>query len=157
MAELVNFDVLNYDVGAGVLLLEIGVGLVVPLLVVVFPVPSGTRLTVREAISNNGSARGGVASGTGWMDQLLHRIKGLSWPMLLSLRNTFRRKGRLAMTLITLTLGEAIFIGVMSVQQSLLLTLDDALKYWDYDISVGFRGRIGSKRSSGRLCRFQVC
>lgn len=139
MAELVNFDVLNYDVGAGVLLLEIGVGLVVPLLAAVFPVLSGTRLTVREAISNNGSARGGVASGTGWMDQLLHRIKGLSRPMLLSLRNTFRRKGRLAMTLITLTLGGAIFIGVMSVQQSLLLTLDDALKYWDYDISVGFR------------------
>src|SRR3712207_8326038 len=40
--------------------------------------------------------------------RLLERVRGLSRPSLLSLRNTFRRKARLMLTLFTLTLGGAI-------------------------------------------------
>ena len=47
------------------------------------------------------------------------RCACLSRPLLLSLRNTFRRKGRLALTLATLTLAGAIFIGVFSIRSSL--------------------------------------
>jgi len=61
-----------------------------------------------------------------------------SRPLLLSLRNTFRRKGRLALTMATLTLGGAIFIAVFSVRASLIRTLDDALDYWKYDVGVSF-------------------
>ncbi len=63
-------------------------------------------------------------------------MRGLSRPLLLSLRNTFRRKGRLLLTLSTLVLGGAIFIAVLSVHASLLNTLDQALAYWGYDIEV---------------------
>lgn len=59
-------------------------------------------------------------------------------PLLLSLRNTFRRKGRLALTLTTLTLSGAIFIGVFSVRDSLFLTLDDMMQTWHYDVWVTF-------------------
>jgi putative ABC transport system permease protein len=59
-------------------------------------------------------------------------------PLLLSLRNTFRRKGRLALTLTTLVMGGAIFIAVFAVRASLLLTLDDMFKYVDYDVYLGF-------------------
>ena len=38
----------------------------------------------------------------------------MSPPIMLSLRNTFRHKGRLALTLVTLTLGGAIFIAVFA-------------------------------------------
>ncbi len=62
----------------------------------------------------------------------------LSRPLLLSLRNTVRRKGRLALTLATLTLSGAIFIAVFSVRASLIRTLDDALDYWRYDVEVDF-------------------
>ena len=60
-------------------------------------------------------------------------------PTLLSLRNTFRRRGRLALTLATLILGGAIFIGVFCVRDSVLLTLDNMYQYVDYDALVGFR------------------
>jgi putative ABC transport system permease protein len=58
--------------------------------------------------------------------------------MRISLRNTFRRKGRLALTLSTLTLGGAIFVAVLSVHASLLKTLDEALTYWNYEIEISF-------------------
>ena len=64
------------------------------------------------------------------------RVLARSW--LLSLRNTFRSKGRLVLTLITLTLGGAIFISVFSIRASLLSSLDDLLKTWDFDTMIIF-------------------
>lgn len=136
MASLLNFDVQSYGMGPQVLLLEVGVGIVTPLVAALVPVWTGTRITVREAISSYGLGRGHF--GSGWIDGAIARVRGVPRPVLLSLRNTFRRKGRLLLVLITLTLASSIFISVLSVQESLLLTLDDALRYWQYDIRVGF-------------------
>jgi putative ABC transport system permease protein len=100
------------------------------------PVVSGTRVTVREAISTYGLSRGRRKAGL--LDRTLEHVRFLSRPMLLSLRNSFRRRGRLVLTLITLVLGGSIFIGVYSVQASLLRTLDAALAYWQYDSELYF-------------------
>ena len=54
--------------------------------------------------------------------------------MVLSLRNTFRRKARLALTMVTLTLGGAIFIAVFSVRDSLASTLELANRYDNFDV-----------------------
>ncbi len=134
MSRLMNFDVITTGIPPQVLALEIGIGLVVPLLAALYPISRGTRITVREAISEYGLGKGYF--GESWIDRLLERVRGVSRPMLISLRNTFRRKGRLALTLTTLTLASAIFIAVFSVRASLLLTLDDALSYWNYDLSL---------------------
>src|SRR4029079_4626384 len=98
------------------------------------PVLTGTRITVREAISGYGLGKGKF--GKGRIDRLIERVRFMSRPMLLSLRNTFRRKGRLALTLSTLTVAGGIFMAVMSVRASLHLTLDDILAYYDYDVGV---------------------
>ncbi|HRW09606.1 MAG TPA: FtsX-like permease family protein [Caldilineaceae bacterium] len=134
MSGLMNFDVTTVGIPPQVLALEVAIGLVVPLLAALYPIWRGTRITVREAISEYGLGKGHF--GENWLDRFLERIHGLSRPMLISLRNTFRRKGRLLLTLTTLTLASAIFIAVFSVRASLLLTLDDALSYWNYDISL---------------------
>lgn len=136
LASMINFDVANYGVPPQVLLLETAVGLLVPVLAALVPIISGTRITVREAISDYGVGKGRF--GKSWIDRLLERVRGLSRPTLLSLRNTFRRKGRLFLTLTTLTLAGTIFITVFTVRDSLMLTLDDALEYWKYDIEIGF-------------------
>ena len=56
--------------------------------------------------------------------------------MLISLRNTFRRKGRLALTLITLTLGGAIFIATFNVQGSLNSYIGRIGQYFLADVNV---------------------
>jgi putative ABC transport system permease protein len=136
-ASLLNFDIASYRMPSSVLLLEIAVALLVPLLAALWPIVSGARVTVREAISSYGLGTGHF--GQGLIDRWLERVHGLSRPLLLSLRNTFRRKGRLALTLTTLTLAGAIFVAVFSVRASLLQTLDDALAYWNYDVEVNLQ------------------
>lgn len=137
LARLINFDVLDYATPPSVLALEIGAGLVVPLLAALWPVLGGARVTVREAISSYGL--GGGHFGRRRLDQLLERVRVLSRPMLLSLRNTFRRKGRLALTMLTLVLGGATFIGVFSVREGLFRTAEQKIfTFWRHDLIVTF-------------------
>jgi putative ABC transport system permease protein len=132
-AHLVNFDVTGFFAPPGVVALEVAVGLLVPLLAALVPVWRGVRVTVREAVSSTGIAD---VFGRSRLDRALQRVRGLSRPTLLSLRNTFRRKSRLALTLSALTLGGAVFMAVFTVRASLYRTLDDALAYFDYDVQV---------------------
>ncbi len=134
VAGFLNFDVGAYGLPPGILAVEVATGLIVPLAAALYPVLGGTRITVRQAIGNYGLGE----AGRGPLDRLLERVRGLPRPVLLSLRNTFRRKGRLALTLLTLTLAGGMFIGVLSVRDSLLGTLDESFKYWNYDVQVEF-------------------
>jgi len=138
VAFLLNFDILTTTTPPDVLLIEICVGLVVPLLAALAPIINGARMTVREAVTSTGmpveTSRGrGKAE---WDKPPSPFPIPLSRPLLLSLRNTFRRKGRLALTLGTLILASAIFVSVFTVRDSLQGTLQDSLNYWLYDIEV---------------------
>lgn len=136
LAGLINFDVTSYAIPPGVFALEVAVGLLVPLLASLFPIIKGARISVREAVSDFGIQASGA---TGFLDPLLERLRFLSRPMLLSLRNTFRARGRRGLTLLTLTLAGSLFISVFSVRSSLLRTMDHALEFYNYDIYFGFR------------------
>lgn len=130
---LLNFHSDGYGYSLPIFLLQAVIALVLPLLAALYPVAKGTRISVREAISYQGA---GQPYGVGWTDKLLERVKGLPRPFLLSLRNTFRKKDRLIITLFTLSLGGAIVISVFSVYASMRLTLDHSLNYAKYDVRI---------------------
>jgi len=114
---------------------QVAVGLVVPLLAALVPVVGGARITPHQAISNYGL---GAGFGSNWLDRLIGRIRRLPRPLALSLRNTFRRKARVALTLITLVLGGVMFIVVMSVGASMNNTLEVVLDDFGFDVLVVF-------------------
>jgi putative ABC transport system permease protein len=130
---------LNFDVGpqrmppeALALMLVIAVG--VPLGVALFPIWRGTRITIREAITSYGLSGGNF--GRSLIDRIIEKISFLSRPMLISLRNTFRRKGRLLLTLSTLTLAGAVFIAVLNLRASFDALLPKTLGYFLSDVNV---------------------
>jgi putative ABC transport system permease protein len=123
---MINFELPPLSLSPRVVLIQLGVGLLVPVLAALMPILSAVRVTAREAMSDYGI---NPTKKTSRFDRMIERIRGFSRPVLLSLRNTFRRKGRLVLTLTTLVLGGAIFIGVFTVRDSLLLTLDDMFDY----------------------------
>jgi putative ABC transport system permease protein len=113
--------------------LQVAIGLVVPVAGALLPVIGGARMTVRQAISNYGL---NANSQPGWFDGLLEKLHGLPRPLIISVRNTFRRKGRLLLTLSTLTLGGAIFIGVFCVWSAMDLALVKTFGYILSDVNV---------------------
>jgi len=133
-------DLFNVDIGAlrvipAAIAIQVAVGLIVPLLAALVPVVGGSRITAHQAISNYGL---GAGIGSNWLDRLIGAIRRLPRPFALSLRNTFRRKARIALTLTTLVLGGAMFIGVMSVGTSLNRTLEVVLSNFGFDAVVSF-------------------
>ena len=130
---LLNFDVVHALVPPSTIALQAAVALLVPLAAAAIPVWRGSRMTVREAI---GDGSGAERFGHGWMDRALARLRGLSRPTLLSIRNTFRRKIRLALTLAALALGGMVFMTVFTVRDSLYGTLADTVRYFNYEVEI---------------------
>jgi putative ABC transport system permease protein len=136
VASYLNFDLQGFRIPLISIVLELIVALLVPLIAAMVPVLSGSRITIREAFSTYGLNK--PLTTEHWIDRLLSKISFLSRPLIISIRNTFRRKSRLMLTLITLTLGGAIFIGVFNVKASLHQEIDDVMGYFISDVNIGF-------------------
>jgi putative ABC transport system permease protein len=136
IASKMNFNLQGYRIVPLALLLQVMVAIVVPIAAGIIPVNNGSRIKVQAAIHSN--AAGAYNVSTGWLERFGSRVKWLSRPMLISLRNTFRRKRRLALTLLTLTIGGAIFIAVFNVQRSLNDFVAQTGNYFLADITLNF-------------------
>jgi putative ABC transport system permease protein len=143
LAGWFNLDLTDTRTPPHAIALQIVIGLLVPVLASLYPFIANLRITAAEAMSAYQLGRGRF--GAGLIDRLLSGAnlwftrRFLMRPLLLSLRNIFRRKGRLALTLITLTLAGATFVGIFSVRASIDSTMEDLLRMWDFDTMVIFR------------------
>jgi putative ABC transport system permease protein len=133
-ATMLNLDLASFQIPRPVLVAQAGIGLIVPLAATLYAIRAGTRITVREAISDYGLSQEPVGSSR--LDRFLERVQRLPRTFLLAWRNLFRRKGRLVLTLVTLSLSGGLFITVASARASLLYTLDDSFSYRHYDLRV---------------------
>lgn len=141
-AYLLDFNVPEFRISLPILLLQIALAVLVPLGAGLIPILAGCGVTVREAITSYGVS--GSEFGRSRFDRFIvwagaiAGLSGLSAPVALSFRNTFRNKGRLLLTLFTLALAGAVFIAVMNVRTSLQRTVDDIFRYFTGDFQVGF-------------------
>ncbi len=151
IADKMNFSLLGYRIVPLAFTIQIIVGLAVPLLAGFVPVLNGSRITVLRAISGDaalepeGKTAGGHKKESAWEHfqtrvtlSLARRGIHIPRPLLISLRNTFRRRGRLMLTLFTLTMGGAIFIAVFNVRVTLFDYIDSIGKYFKADVTVSF-------------------
>jgi putative ABC transport system permease protein len=141
MAAYLNFNPLPFKAYPSAIIQQAIVALLVPILAALWPVYNSVRITVREAISDYGI--GGNAKPKD--SSVSKRALFIPRPMRLSLRNAFRRKLRLSLTLFSLVLGGAIFIGVYNLWASFDKTIEDIQGYFLADINVSF----------GRYYRFE--
>jgi putative ABC transport system permease protein len=138
LSDFLNFDLRAFRVAPMALIAQVVAALVVPLIAALVPVLSGTRITIRRALSDYGMLE--QKKGRSTIRNARPRASALhaSPAMALSLRNTFRRKGRLLMTLFVLTLGGAIFIAVFNLRVTFDHVLDEFQVYYLADIKLSF-------------------
>jgi putative ABC transport system permease protein len=111
---------------------QIFIALLTPLVVSLIPVLAGARITVREAISTYG-----LSAESGLLERYLARMEKLSRTILLTISNTFRHKGRVVLTQISLVLSGLIFMMVMSVGDSTVHTFTDVVfSILNFDINL---------------------
>jgi putative ABC transport system permease protein len=134
LSVFLNFDIASFAVPAWVFVLAALVGLVVPVLAASRPVLRGVSVSVREALADH-EVRA-PAFGVSAFDRALAGVGGCSRPLLLSIRNSFRRRARLVLTIATLAAAGVFYMSALNVQRSLVRTIDRLLEARKSDLSV---------------------
>lgn len=111
------------------------IALLIPLGAGFVPVNNGAKTSVLEAISNY---RPGGETAANTKNRFSRWIGWISRPILLSFRNTFRKRGRLLLTIFTLTVAGAVFIAVFNVRDSLTSVMENLLQHYMGDVTVNF-------------------
>lgn len=132
----INAEVLDFRIVPLALILQVIIALLIPLIAGFAPVNSGSKINVRRAISNDRPNK--RKSGGRWWKRISAWLRWMSRPILLSLRNTFRRKSRLILTLFTLTIAGAIFIAVFNVRDSMDNFMSQVEQHFQGDITLKF-------------------
>jgi putative ABC transport system permease protein len=134
-ASMLNATLLGGTPPLWIIAAEIAAGILIPLLVALGPIARATRITIHEAFSND---IGRHPFGTRPFDRWLARIQWLPRPLMLSLRTTFHRRGRLILTVATLAAGGAAFIAALNVSAAWNRTLDSDARGRRFDIQAVF-------------------
>jgi putative ABC transport system permease protein len=111
------------------------VAILIPLGAGFVPVNNGAKTSVLEAISNY---RPGGEPSVNAKNPFSRWMDWVSRPLLLSFRNTFRKRGRLLLTIFTLTVAGAVFIAVFNVRDSLTSVMENLLQHYMGDVTVNF-------------------
>lgn len=136
MVTLMGGSLQGFRIVPSAIIVQILIAFFIPLVAGFFPVNKGARINVHQAISNN--RPGSQPTQFGFLNRITGLFRWLSRPILLSIRNTFRKKGRLLLTIFTLTIAGAVFIAVFNVRASLSNFMGQLMQYFMGDITITF-------------------
>jgi putative ABC transport system permease protein len=124
----------GFNISVTGIVIGIVMGLLIPLVAALLPVLLGTRVTILEAMTDLGIA---VDYGRGLLARLIGALP-LPINVRQALSNVTRKKGRLVLTWLTLTLAVATFVGVLGSFLALDALLDNIFNTFGYQMQVFF-------------------
>jgi putative ABC transport system permease protein len=149
--RMLNFSIASRQMPLWAWVMLLSSALIFPLLAAWIPIHSASRITVRDAIDATG-----VRShefGTGRMDVWLSKLTTPSRLLLLSIRNSFRRKQRLALTISLLAVSGALFIGSLNLKSAWEKSLVQAADARRYDIEVILNAQVQTQPAIEQILR----
>jgi putative ABC transport system permease protein len=139
IAGLLNLEITDTSIPWSVPLVQIASGITLPLIAAAFPLVRGSRVSVRAALDNFGvSARSNPVS----LISRLPFVNAFSDTFRLALRNAFRQRSRLALTLGLLAAGGAMFMTALNVSEAWDKNLKRIYVQRLYDQEIRLNDRI---------------
>jgi putative ABC transport system permease protein len=120
--SFLNMEIVEVRVDAAAVLVQVAISLVAPFIAALFPLLSGMRITVREAISTYGLT-GTIST----LDRLIIRVRSVPYTLLLIIGNAFRNRRRVIIIEVALVMAGAIFMMVVGVNDATNYTFGDKL------------------------------
>jgi len=116
IATLLNLEITNLSIPYSIPLIQIAAGIAIPLLTAAVPLIRGSRISVRSALDNYGVSNTDQSKST--LNKVISRLTFFNDTFRLSLRNVFRQRSRLALTLGLLAAGGAMFMMALNVSEA---------------------------------------
>jgi putative ABC transport system permease protein len=133
-------DMLNFPIGANqvplwTIALQVAIGCLLPVAAAAFPVARGCRLPVASALRAIG-----IAVPKAGRNRRMIAIEGIGRPLLLSIGNAFRRRGRLVLTLLALSAGGAVYLSAANLRAGVIASVDRLFVDQHFDFSLRLTG-----------------
>jgi putative ABC transport system permease protein len=136
VGQLLNFNIVSNEIPAWVFVVQVILGTLIPLAMALGPIWQTSRLTVQETLNDYGTNRRNFGSRK--LDGWLGRLRGVDNTLLLSIRNTFRRRSRLILTLGLLASAGAMFITGLNTKLGWETYLANSAADRKYDLEIRF-------------------
>jgi putative ABC transport system permease protein len=133
-ADMLNFDVAGFTIPWWAFALQLAVGALLPVAAAAVPVLRGSRISVGDALRDLGL----LGRGDDAPPRLLREVGGVTRPLLLSLRNAFRRRQRMTLTLVTLAMGGAVYLGALNLRSAVNGSVDLLFEAQRFDMVLRF-------------------
>jgi len=137
-AGMLNFDIAGAAIPRWVLALQLAVGALLPVAAAAIPVTHGSRISVADALRDVGMSGDATKLPRHSERKGLLERAGISRPLLLSLRNAFRKRQRMVLTLLTLATGGAVYLGATNLRASIIGSVDLLFESQRFDMVMRF-------------------
>ncbi len=134
LAVLLNLEISNDSIPGWVPLLQVASGVLIPLIAAAIPVVRASRIPVRNALDNHGVNLNSLRSNS-WLVQF-SQLPFISEVFRLIIRNVFRQRLRLIMTIALLAAGGAMFMTALNVSRAWDENLNQLYVQRLYDLEV---------------------
>ena len=133
-ATMLNFTIMDNSIPLTEYIKIIAIGIIIPLLSSLYPIIRGAKITVKEALYEYGTKTNDV--------KINFNINSFNRILLLSIRSTFRKKGRIILTIATIAIGGAIFITSLNVGEGIKKTIDKIKNIALYNIDLKLKSPV---------------
>jgi putative ABC transport system permease protein len=139
--DMLNFPLAGQSIPAWTIALQVAIGIAIPIAAAAFPVVRGCRLPVATALHDIG-----IADAAAPRERRTFGLDGLGRPLLLSIGNAFRKRGRLVLTLLTLVVGGAVYLGAANLRAAVIGSVDELFASQHYDFVLRLAGSATPER-----------
>lgn len=140
--DMLNFPIGDNRVPLWTIALQIAIGCLLPVAAAAFPVVRGCRLPVAAALRAVG-----IAAPKAGRERRMIAADGIGRPLLLSIGNAFRRRGRLVLTLLALSAGGAVYLSAANLRAGVIASVDNLFADQRFDFSL----RVGGAATTGAV------
>jgi putative ABC transport system permease protein len=142
VSTVLNFNIMTTTLPLHNYLALISIGLLLPIVFTISTIRRGINISVTEALSDYGINQHSTPSSAEEFSCL-----PISNALRLSLRNLFRKKKRMLVTMFMIALGVAIFSAGFNVRQSLIVFLDETKESMKYDVQIVLRNPVAPEKA----------
>ena len=148
IGTLLNLEITDHSIPIRVPLIQIASGIIIPLLAAALPLFRGSWISVRAALDNYGVSAKTKSSS---FLSTLSIVNELSDTLRLALRNVFRQRSRLVLTLGLLAAGGAMFMTALNVSEAWDKNLKRIYVQRLYDQEIKLNDRIYHDSILGKI------
>ena len=138
ISRLLVFSIYEYNLPLWAYIIEIFVGIIIPILVSIIPTIRTLKTTVDKGLKDYGTNDNKINN-----YKFFSIIKNSKLEM--GLKNAFRKPKRLISSIITITIGGAILMTSINLRSSLEKTYKDILNTYNFDVQIILRDYYSSE------------